>query len=417
MAKTPAPVTRIVWTDEEVLRLIKRKPILMDETVPIPKKADAIEAAQRQNVFPAARHRTRKLIMQSFHGEHLPKQIAHLARQLQAGAAADVPPVQDEEAAAAARAHRRGTGTFSIVRWSAEEWTRIAHDEEIKALLAHHPEEVEPRDALAILQRAQQRQLPADRHRPATILKSNYRRGNNSKPPILDSLREAIKRQPRQPIRSIHEPLPAAENASPSVVAEELAQEQLPEHPWFASQRAAQAAAAAPAEDPLGSLGSAVANLLNMTIGILHQRVAATIERELGSSLNQVVQRATAELRAANVDVISQLLGGSPPQPPAAAEPIQPGEPPKVRGLRVDIIGANGVQMEQVRKAAGPAYDLRFLTAQEVEHQPVTADHAIVLKKFVGHSAQERVRKSGAQLHYANGGIDSVLTSLRSLQQ
>jgi hypothetical protein len=86
-----------------------------------------------------------------------------------------------------------------------------------------------------------------------------------------------------------------------------------------------------------------------------------------------------------------------------------------MRMPRVDVVGLLNGQVDVVKRACGHQWNLRFLTADEVRSQPITAPDAIMLRRFVSHSAQERIKKAGATLHFANGAAESVIAQLNKL--
>jgi len=92
------------------------------------------------------------------------------------------------------------------------------------------------------------------------------------------------------------------------------------------------------------------------------------------------------------------------------AKPANPRKP------TVLIIGLNGTQMARVSDSY---LDVKFtfMTAEEaVSRNRANADHTILMTKFINHSAQNKYRQA-PNLHYCNGGVSDLSTTLYMIQK
>lgn len=416
----------VKWSDDEVFKLLKANPKMVHCTKNA-ELADAIVRAQNRNALPKERHRDRDGLVQTLGRadrgqsplkEQMKKAFERLQKEQAEAATTPAEPKQPHANAGQA-----------IVRWHMNEWTRLAHDEEVKGALAGSTPPTD-RALCDILLRAQRRQLPRDRQRMSKSIYQTMRSrtdGKNKARGALDTLREAIKYQPKEPIVSIHAPMPQyPESVEPEdTMAQSLAQAQ-EETVREGVQRAQaeQAAAApfihinAPQVAHTSGLGAALANLITVAIGQLRTGIMESVNAGIDAAMTQALTDATAQLKDANVQAIADLLGGTTTAagPSPKAEPITAKTEPKTRGLRVDVVGLLNGQVEQVRKAAGAAFDLRFFTPEELDRQELTAPVTVMLANQVPHRSRHQIQSRGGRLVWANGGISGVLRELSALQ-
>lgn len=90
--------------------------------------------------------------------------------------------------------------------------------------------------------------------------------------------------------------------------------------------------------------------------------------------------------------------------------------PPKPRMPSILIIGLNGCQMSVVTSKYLD-FKFTFMTAEEaVSRNRATADHTILMTKFINHSVQNKYRQV-PNLHYCNGGVSDLSTLLHVVKK
>lgn len=404
------PITRAIWRDEHMTALLNQSPEIGFVTEPSA-LTDLILKAQRK-ALPKNMRRKRQQIMHSL-GTPPSRPVSPLRTQI--ARIVETMPVLPATATTEPEVPK------ALIRWRLVEWTRLAHDEEVKRLLAQHGEP----DNVALLDatlRAMRRQLPTERQRERSAIQTSmYPKTGTNKKGLVGLLREGIKYQPKEPIVSMHDtvhmPLPTTEHAHE--INEEIAQ--LVQSRTALQEQAAALSAPAPlaaANGPTNGLGGALAGLIDMAIGKLRIGIMESVNAGIDRAMTQALTDATEQLRTSNVQTITQLLGGdiSSTVGNDLDEVVPKATDPKVRGPRVDVVGLLNGQIEVVKKAVGESFDLRFLSSDDVERLPVTAPCAIMMTKFVSHSAQERIKKQGKQVIYANGGVDSLLKELSAMK-
>lgn len=420
--KSPRPTVR--WTDDEVRRLLLKAP---DIAKPLsnPDLRDLLLKTQK-GVLVNSRRRPPDAIYVSLSTpptrsvSPLREQIEKVSKAMEAGiydgldaGSADE---QEEQSATA-------EGEPAVFRWSREERIRLAHDEEIKGLLGLSEK---PANAVLVeaLLRAQRRQLTRSRPRKS-IQNAIYTKGG--KKGLYQELRDSLRFQPKEPIKSMHAPLPEPEQT-------ELEQQDQ----WLGDMEAraqaedgVQALAGAidvPTPQPLperpaGSLGGALAGLIELTVA----KLSAAIAQSINDTLSTAVADATNQLKQSNMDSIAELLGGpvavdtpqtvaeKATQARAVADMAAEAIAPKVRGPRVDVVGLMNGQVAEVRKAVGDSFDLRFLTPEELDRRPLTAPVTLMLAGNVPHRTSDKIKAYTGRLINVNGRVSSVLKELQAL--
>lgn len=90
--------------------------------------------------------------------------------------------------------------------------------------------------------------------------------------------------------------------------------------------------------------------------------------------------------------------------------------PAKPRKLSVLIVGLNGCQMSVVTNKYADI-KFTFMTGEEaVSRNRLSADHTILMTKFINHSAQGKYR-AAPNLHYCNGGVTDLSTLMHVIQK
>ena len=181
------------------------------------------------------------------------------------------------------------------------------------------------------------------------------------------------------------------------------------------------AATPTPEPSPIHArLNELVANFVQILDHTLTKSIARIVDESFHRTLNEFMPEIlavhTMQVHDEVRDTVIELLGHPTGASPAAALDTPPAPTERTPRARVDIIGLLSKQAEIVQRHASKDFSLRFLTKEDAERKPVTAPVAIMMTKFVTHSTQERIRKSGAELVFANGGVGSVLGALEQLQ-
>jgi hypothetical protein len=177
---------------------------------------------------------------------------------------------------------------------------------------------------------------------------------------------------------------------------------------------------------PLVELAQAAAPILRQILaqafgdGLrLAVQEAVPILRGLAQGQNAAELRAqiTQDVRHAIADLLGSS-GGTTPRPeqassPPPADPVA-SSPPKLSMPRVDIIGAYPVQIAQIKERYGNAMLLRFLDVDEPRKE-ISGEHAIITTRRASHKDVDRIKKAKAELHYANGGVDTIYQCLQQI--
>jgi hypothetical protein len=374
-----------IWSDEEVDRIVQGIPDLFDTEV-AQHWAKKIEKHQGALLGTDRKRSLGTLVVGLGPAKRLRRQLeASRLRLSQAAEAVSEP--EAAEPTPTSDKHRR-----SGVRLRMVEWTALAHHEEVKPLLDKKLF-VTPNQLINALVRAQKEALPSDRWRDAGQWHSAFYRATRSegaKRDAMSMLREGIKFQPLARFEKVSEPEPVH---APTEKEEAMTTAPLPQS----------------AADPVML---AIINLF----GALQERA----ERTMAPVLERL-ERMEARLAALPEDVrlqVADVVGG-PAAAPVVETPVDAVDAAPTltheRQPRVDVVGLLNGQVDVVKRACGRQWNLRFLSAEEVERQPITAPDAIMLRRFVSHSAQERIKKAGAKLHYANGAAESVIARLNQL--
>lgn len=281
------------------------------------------------------------------------------------------------------------------IRLRMVEWTALAHHPLVKPLLDKKTF-CTPNQLIAMLERAQRDVLPQDRWRDTRQWHSAFYRATRTaeggKRDALSMLREGIKYQPLSQYVMKTDPDPVV----PEPVAATVETTMTPSIPI--AHDAADA-----------GLMQAMMTLFNAMQARTLSAVAPLLER---------MERLETRLAALPEDVrmqVADVVGGPAPTPAVETPAAPTFTPEHERQPRVDVVGLLNGQVDVVKRACGRQWNLRFLSAEEVERQPITAPDAIMLRRFVSHSAQERIKKAGAKLHYANGAAESVIARLNQL--
>lgn len=84
--------------------------------------------------------------------------------------------------------------------------------------------------------------------------------------------------------------------------------------------------------------------------------------------------------------------------------------------LRVDVVGMNGHNITEVRKAFNGHTSLRFIDVDQVGSWiPRRHSHVVMATKFVNHKAPLKCARYHIKPVYANGGAQSVINAIRQL--
>jgi hypothetical protein len=291
------------------------------------------------------------------------------------------------------------------IYYTLEEWRALAHHPLVKRLFTG---KTDPNSASVSrsCERAQHDVLPLDRHRsPKTWTTAAYKTGKNS---VVTRLRDALRYPPLE--TSLLPPPPKEEVSQPS----------------------ASAAASVPSaeiQSPEVLVNNAVRSMADGLAISIQQMMAATFTQAMTAALpaiidacvqaNQPIVRDALHGQATDItaqvrQAIFELLGG--PTHPKSERPndanLQAADVPRTYKPRVDVIGLLNGQANIVREHYGHYFSLNFIDAKHVGSRSITAPDVVMVRKFVNHDAQGLIKKSGAALHYANGGVESVLKCL-----
>lgn len=374
------------WTSDDVKALVAELPELLSMTKPGPRAA--LICQHQVRILGADKERSRN----SLHMSLLPGK--RLLRQLDAIAQAPTEP--EPEVKVAEPKTRR-----AVVRLRMAEWTALAHHPLVKPLL-DKKHFCTPNQLIAVMERAQRDVLPEDRWRDEPQWHSAIYRASRGedghKRDALSMLREGIRFQPLSKyVMKEAQPEPTPTETTPTPSTQETT-------------------AMAPNNAFLSWNPTSDAALMQAFVQLFSALQVRT--EAITQPLMERLAQLEAQVRAIPENVraqVADVVGG--PAPVDHAHDDMVGLPvfTPERLPRVDVVGLLGSQADVVKRACGNQWSLRFLSAEEVERQPITAPDAIMLRKFVSHSAQERIKKAGAKLHYANGAADSVIAQLNSL--
>ena len=273
------------------------------------------------------------------------------------------------------------------VTYTTSELRALAHDADIKRLLDKtYP--LQKSELMQAVERAQRRHLRPERWRTRKGLNNCvYRPGA----PLVTQLRGQL----RFPLLEL-----------------EVARALRGEAPTPPAVAVAAVPVALPATDGRGQ----VHQLLDAFLNVAETRVRALVS-DLADELAKR-QQAQFERQTAQLLVLLRTAQGAPSSLstlPALPELERDPDSTRPQLPRVDIVGLLNGQADIVKQRVGANFRLRFLQANEIDRQPIVAPHVILLSKFIGHTASNRAKKAGAQVHYANGGAKSVIDQLNIL--
>jgi hypothetical protein len=373
---------RIIWTSDEYRKLVKRVPALRQPPENQSELADLLDKAQK--ALPPKRRRPRSPDLYGKAGkrDHLLPKLAQAFAELDAEA-----PAQEAEQEAALAAHKA-----KPIYLKPEEWRAIAHHSEVKAQFAGK-DEPNPHALASTCERVQHDVLPPDRQRSHKgWIQSGYRKGKGN---LIAELRNALRYPP------LPKPLVAKAEPTPEPVEEAPAPTE-----------------AAPTATPTG----AVQHLALFLEAVLKDAFTQALNNAMPSIINAVKADVApqGELVGAVRQAILELLGG--PQPQAQAQQADTWQEPPIALYRaskprVDVVGLLNGQAELVKKQWQHRLNLNFIPADHVGSKDVAAPDVVMVRKFVSHDAQDIIKKAGAKLHYANGGISSVLDCLARIDE
>lgn len=315
--------------------------------------------------------------------DNLAQEIARLEGEKQA---LEVQAKEATESEKPAPAEPQEEARKRVIRWPLTMYAYLAHDPMVKALIENKSYTPPNVSLVEAIMKAQHKYFPRNAWRPRTSVMQSC----SQKPGLLNQLRMGLAMDNPHP----KEEAPAAPQEAPVVAAQ---------------------AQAVPLVAPAPEAGLAGA------LGLLFAAAVPAIERMLTNAVRAALEGATSSIderiKAGVRETVIEILGAPVPPPPAeVVAPPQPApEQERPKKSRVDIVGLLGDQEQVVRAKHGDHFDLRFIGAKEVEHQKITAPVAIMCRKFVSHSAQQRIKKAGANLVYANGGADSVSQHLAAM--
>lgn len=394
------PTKRIVWSAQEWDQLVEAEPELMMHRDPYTLYTILCKA---QRVLPQNRQRAAKYIN---NGCRMSRNAVLASIKAAAERLAELPQIPIAPNPAPAAQSTPTPTTRHVVFWTQREYNMLAHHSAVTPLL-DKTARAKPRDLVNAVLAAQAAVLPWDRWRGSQQIYQSC--VSPKKRNLVSQLRDAMRFPPipTPPVQA--QPV----QARPEVVEP--------------------AAPAAPIEVPgvvaPNPLAAALAGLVEAMQQQLQQTVATSFDRVLEGvlvkTLHEALQKQDAHIEATVRRSVVELLGAPANEPSkpdfradaaaeAAAEAAADAVVAKARGPRVDVVGLLNGQVDVVRRAVGDSFSLRFLTADEGLRQDLTAPIVIVVKKFVNHSIDARVKKAGATLVYANGGPESVLKILQT---
>lgn len=124
--------------------------------------------------------------------------------------------------------------------------------------------------------------------------------------------------------------------------------------------------------------------------------------------------RLRAIIREEVTNAIQALLGGEPPPAKTTTEPtvVTTIETDSFR-RKIDVIGLLPDQYNILRKKTQHrSYELRYISAEEAIGRRSFAPTVVMCTKFISHSAQDCVKRSGAKIVFADGAVESVIRVL-----
>ncbi len=409
--------SRIHWRPEEWSQMLSECPELATTEDPL----ERMRVLQRaQTVLPEQRQRTYHALydVAVTRAKRL-TEVLEQAVPLQAEVAQQPQPsiTQMEESATdvVGQSAPQLDGSAPRIRWAKAELIQLAHDSGITPLL-DKSRRTPPFTLVEALLRVQAVLLPQDRWRTrANLTQACYGQNN-----LFDRLRDAM-RYP--PIPKTQAALPTPEPVQAPASVAEVAHGDNPA-PAEIQPAAAQPLACPTLPKGIEDALDALCRANNAVMLAFMQQVRTEMAGAVRDVLREAIQGQADSVREGVRDTIMELLGGpsagdEPPRPDfkadMQAEQRAQEALARFKRPRVDVVGLLNGQADLVKKACGSSFDLRFLTADESERQQLTAPVVIMLRKFVNHSTQERIRKAGANLVYANGGPESVIKCLNEL--
>lgn len=214
--------------------------------------------------------------------------------------------------------------------------------------------------------------------------------------------------------------LEAEQAAAPTAAAEPAPAFEVPQFPGQCEYGGPPTAAPAPvpAADPLAAR---IAVILAESSARIAAETRSYVARELDAALDTMVGGIVAGLRAQVHNMIAAELGpleATPaplPEPPTPTPTVPPApqEPPRVK---VDIVGLSGNSLGEVRNAAeNMGLQARFIDAAHAKGTWSPAPNVILATKFISHTAQERAKRSGANVLFAHAGPQSIVGMMETL--
>jgi len=136
--------------------------------------------------------------------------------------------------------------------------------------------------------------------------------------------------------------------------------------------------------------------------------------------VDEITRRVTIEVRNAlarpSVIVERGYAEDRPAGNAAHRERLLSVKPSNPRKLSVLIVGLNGCQMS-VMTSKYADIKFTFMTGEEaVSRNRLSADHTILMTKFINHSAQSKYR-TAPNLHYCNGGVSDLSTLMHVIRR
>jgi len=442
------PGTLTKWTPEEWRAIVAHAPQLVRLKEARERTATIFGA---QSVLPEKRQRTRDSIyMSCAHWPHIvDAALAQAAKYLNLDASsplANAPNpwlvkkprrdkgiprgprnaprrVRAERAAAPPRPKREHN-----IRYSKDEWTALAHDRAVKEVLSHPTISRDELVNAAML--AQVAQLPPERHRLRSEFVQLSRRVKSTN--LEEFLRRHTKYQPKRlvlpvlaepPQRVEPTPAPAAPaplNAAPAPI---------PLPPSNAAPGGPLAPLAEAMHQWAGTLASipaapTVEQMRAALVPALREEMVALVRETLGEQLGLLGQAIDGQVARTVREVVMTILGAgatvqetTPSQQAASPADAAPGVVAHPTRQRVDVVGLYGPAIALVRREfdESEVLDVHFVKQENQASQDTSAPVVVMARKFVSHSTQEKIRRRGARLVYANGGPQSVIDALRGI--
>lgn len=363
-------------------------------------EADAFVAAQR--VLPKARHRARPQLVHARHKGVLANERRRWLERLKAGTAKLEVVEQKAPAASPAKPSymkaalaipekvkqmRAAYGEGTSVRWTPDEWALVTRDYDARRLTDDQPE-------VYSLYDAQDAVLPVERRRAIGGLQKSWREGR-----IAESMEEA-----RRNARTLR----AEESAA-------LGEQSLtPTAPAVVEPTPIQATPAASTTAPTSEAFAAqVAKVMTSAIHQVLDLHTLHVKTVLDARLDTLLAAVRAEVHHS-----LELELGPVSAPPAASSVFTTPDSTTPR-LRIDVVGLEGTTRGQVQQryanGHGAGLDLRFYDGNGSGWDK-PAPHAVLVTKFISHRAQNIAKNSGAEMHFANGALGSVIEQIERLR-